>query len=118
MVSRMFVAGRHLAVLSLLVFLLTFVVFPAEVSARNPYSMRDGHEGDPGDGVLSPVPVLDPIPTPKEQAYPVFTIMMVPLGDNQFIPVFQVVGYFGDAWFSNPKTTFPIVQNRGWHRAP
>jgi len=118
MVSRMFVAGRHLAVLSLLVFLVTFLVIPAEVSAKNPYSMRDGHEGDPGDGVLNPVPGVDPIPVPKEQVFPVFTITMIPLGDNQFLPVFRLVGYFGDLWFSNPETGSPIVQNRGWHRAP
>ena len=118
MVSRLFVASRHLAVLSILVCLLTLLVFPAEVTARNPYAMRDGHEGDPGDGVLNPAPEVDPIPTPKEAGVPVFTLTLIPMGDNQFQPVFQLVGYYGTPWFSNPKTESRIVMNRGWHRAP
>jgi len=118
MVSRLLVAGRHLAVHSLLLCLLSLLVFVPAASARNPYAIRDGHEGDPGDGVLEPAPVVDPKPTPGDDIFPVFIITMVPMGNNTFLPVFQFTGFSGTHRLNNSDYGFLPVQDGRWHRAP
>lgn len=101
MVSRLFVAGRPLAKLMLLVCLFSLLAFPPVASARVVDTIRDGHEGDPGDGVLSPAPKVVPEPTPKDNIFPVFTITMVRTDNNVYLPVFELVGISGAPWLSN-----------------
>jgi len=114
MVSRLSVACRHLAV-PLLLFCL---IFPQAASARNPYTLRDGHEGDPGDGVLNPTPVLDPDPIPKNDLIPIFTFRMIHQGGHHFQPVFIFTGFSNPYHLVHPQTGFQIVMARRWHRAP
>lgn len=118
MVSRLFIAGRYLAVLSLLLCLISLVAFPQIASAKNPYAIRDGHEGDPGDGVLNPSPVLDPDPVPKGDIFPVYIFYMIPVGNHQFIPVIQYMGFPGASNFGFSPFGIQIAQEGRWHHAP
>lgn len=118
MVSRLLVASRRLVGISLLVCLLSLLVFPPTASARNPYTIRDGHEGDPGDGVLNPVPVQDPDPIPKDDRIPAFTIRMIPVGGQHFIPVYQFTSFRRTIRPAPQKTGFRLVTDWRWHRAP
>ena len=118
MVSRILVAGRRLAVSTLLLCLLSLLAFPPSASARNTYAIRDGHEGDPGDGVLNPTPVVEPPPAPKGTGLPVFIVTMVMTEDNRFLPVFQVVGFSGSSLLPGTHIGFLASQEGRWHRAP
>lgn len=118
MVSRLFSAGRNLAALCMLLCLCAVLAFPPAAMARTHYSISDGSEGDPGDGVLNPGPVEDPHPKPGNDIFPVFTLIMVPLGNNCFQPVFQMVGFSENPWPGHAKTESQIVQEVRWHYAP
>jgi len=118
MVSRLLAAGRNLAVLSLLLSLLAMLAFAPSAMARNENVLRDGHEGDPGDGVLNPAPVVDPEPNPAVKLFPVFIIMMVPQDDNSFLPVFQLTGFTGSPRVNYPQARMFAVQEGRWHNAP
>ncbi len=118
MVSLMLVAGRHLAVFALFLCLLCSLALPPDALARNPYQIRDGHEGDPGDGVLDPAPVVDPHPTPKGRPLPIFTVIMIMTDDNSFVPMFQIVGFTGTPLLSHTRLAELAVQEGRWHRAP
>ena len=118
MVSRFLVASCRLARISLLVCLLSLLVFPPTASARNPYTIRDGHEGDPGDGVLNPAPVQDPDPTPKDDLIPLFTLRMIPVGGQRFIAVYQFTSFRRINRPAPHQTGFQLVTDWRWHRAP
>ncbi len=118
MVSRILVAGRCLAVYTLLLCLLSLLAFPPAASARSHYNISDGHEGDPGDGVLNPNPVVDPQPIPKGDGYPLFTLTMVLTEDNRLLPVFQIIGFTGGPLQPNTRRGYQPMQEGRWHRAP
>lgn len=118
MVSRMLVAGRHLAVWTLFLCLISLLAFPPAATARNPYTMRDGHEGDPGDGVLNPDPVVDPDPAPKGQSFPIFSVTIILTADNHFIPVFHVIGFTDHLVQPLAKIGYLAMKEGRWHHAP
>ncbi len=116
MVSRNFVAGRRLAVLSLFFFLLTLVAWPSAASAAIRHRVVEGNEGDPGDGVLNPAPQASPAPSVKRDSSPTFNVTLILMDDNTFLPVFQMVVFPGAPWSSH--AAIKKVQEGRWHRAP
>ena len=119
MVSRIRLAGlrRTMALLFLLVALL--LIAPG-TQAKNPYNYTDDIEGDPGDGVLQPRPqtVPEPEPSPTGYNFPVFALTLVDLGNNQFLPVFQVSDFSGAPVFMMPMHLRWNISEGRWHRAP
>lgn len=58
------------------IFLFTTLLSAGLAVAKNPYEIQDSStEGDPGDGVLRPVPEIEPIPDPVPRTFNlVFTL--------------------------------------------
>ncbi len=119
MVSHSAWIGRPFAVMLLIFTLTTIWLAPAPAWARNPYTIRDDFEGDPGDGVLNPEVVPEPAPTPKGGNNLVFLVTFVDMGEGHLIPVFhlqtQFVGNFGPSW---SRAVTPLTFEGRWHRAP
>ncbi len=121
MVSHLTRIGRNLAVMLLIFSLASLWLAPSPVFAKNPYIERDGHEGDPGDGVLNPNPQVDPDPTPspKGPVMFVFHVTMVDMGGGNIVPVFQLrsetLNYAANSW---SRAVPPLTFEGRWHRAP
>ena len=118
MVSRFFIAGRSLAALCLLLCLFLQLAFPPAAMTRTHYTISDGTEGDPGDGVLNPGPIENPDPKPFTNNFPALTIIMIPLGNNCYQPVFYKDRFSENPWSIHAGTRSQIVREVRWHNAP
>jgi hypothetical protein len=119
MVSRILLASPWRAMAFL--FLLAAVMFFAPgTQAKNPYQMSDYTEGDPGDGVLNPDPNegREPEPAPQGFSAPAFYFILIDLGNNQFLPVFQVSNFSGTPVFMMDRIRTWTISEGRWHRAP
>jgi hypothetical protein len=117
MVFRILVAGRGLAILSLLLYVLAMSIAVPTALAKNPDCTID-IEGDPGDGVLQPGPtyVYNPQPVPDSSSTEsIFVVTLLFLGDNKFLPVFQMSDFSGHPVFQLEHRT---IRDWRWHRAP
>ncbi len=119
MVSRALLATSRLAITYLFVFLM-LLASVSESQARTRYTFSDGGEGDPGDGVLQPKPqvIPDPVTITMNNSSVVFTIVLVNLGDNHFLPVFKVSNFNGNPVFIPQLNGLQSISERRWHRAP
>ncbi len=117
MVSRILLAVPRRAMAFL--FLLAVLLLSAPgTQAKNPYEMHN--EGDPGDGVLQPRPHVIPEPEPVAKGYfvPAYFLVLIDLGNNQFIPVFQVSDFSETPTIFGPGSLRRNISEGRWHRAP
>ena len=118
MVSQISWFGRLLAVMLLLLCLTTLTLTPDAAWAKNRFTYTDGHEGDPGDGVLNPAqPAVDPDPVlpPKGDSPLVFFLTFVDRGDGQLIPILHLRTIGRQPGL---RMTMPPISEGRWHRAP
>jgi len=104
-----------------MVFLFLLVVlflFAPDTQARNNYDYTDVVEGDPGDGVLRPVPQVEPNPIPKGSGLPVFVLELVDLGNGQYLPIFNFSRIPGAPVIFGPMHLQRTNNDGRWHRAP
>ena len=96
-----------LSAFALLIFLATQL--PANAGAANPYDYTDGHEGDPGDGVLDPAVEggSSGIKNPERIATPTSGAILPPLNFT-LVPVYISTGLPGQGTF--------IFVPRSWSR--
>lgn len=110
---------------SLLALAILAILLPAPgATARNLYEMTDSSEGDPGDGVLRPVPAIDlPVPTPKPSpvAYTVLCFTVDTCGDYRFdqpVVVFLPAAFVPRSLFSGQGMLTMLAPEGRWHDAP
>lgn len=114
--------GLTAPLLALAVLALLLPVSPA--AARNPYEYVDSSEGDPGDGVLRPVPTIDlPLPTPKPApaAFTILCFTLDPGGDYLFDQPVVVLLPAGLVSRGMPAGSGPFLMMAAegrWHDAP
>ena len=117
MVSRIRWPSPRWALVFLLLVAVFFISAP-DAQARNTYDYTDNVEGDPGDGVLRPVPQVEPSPIPKGHYLPVYTLTLIDMGNNQYLPIFQFSDFSGTPVIFGPMHLQRISPDGRWHRAP
>lgn len=86
--------GSYLITSLLAVFLCVILVSAPAATAKNIYELYHSSEGDPGDGVLRPIPrIVDPEPVPY----------------SHFSPLINNVLLFGGSRYDRPFLLLPIL---------